>query len=253
MIKKAFFLSICILFYGNSNAQNTVALKLGPSEINLEMFNYKSDSLLFINLHNDEKTSIEAVKKVLPEKYGKYIGLLSGGTRELSYQENGQDVKFDPNRIFTKTGIEKTLQRYQSFTGKNVKTVELFSSELLKLLKDAKLLVAVHNNSDGGFSINSIRNEMSLKKDALEIYVHPSADEDDFYYVTEKEKFDYFKKKGYHVVLQNNVHIEDDGSLSVYCGRKNIGYINVECQSGHLKQQIKMIREIYHGIANNWK
>jgi hypothetical protein len=249
---KPFLLCISILSLTHTFAQKNASLQLGPSKINLEIFEYKTDTLLFINLHNDEKTSIEAVKQVLPEKYGKYMGLLSGGTRELCYQENSQVVKFDPNRIFTKTGIEKTLQKYQSYSEKRVKSVEQFASDLLALIKGAKLLVAVHNNSNGGFSVNSIKNEMDSKKDALNIYINPSMDEDDFYYVTEKEKFLYFKKKGYNVVLQDNVNVEDDGSLSVYCGRHKISYINVECQAGHLDQQIKMITEIYLGIADKW-
>lgn len=249
---KPFLLCIFILSLAHTFAQKKASLQLGPSKINLEIVKYKTDTILFLNLHNDEKTSIEAVKQVLPEKYGIYIGLLSGDTRELSYRENGQVVKFDPNRIFTKTGIEKTLHRYQSYSEKRVKSVEHFASDLLALLRGAKLLVAVHNNSNGGFSINSIKNEMDLKKDALEIYINPSMDEDDFYYVTEKEKFLYFKKKGYNVVLQDNVNVEDDGSLSVYCGRHKICYINVECQTGHLDQQIKMIHEIYLGISDKW-
>jgi hypothetical protein len=58
---------------------------------------------------------------------------------------------------------------------------------------------------------------------------------------------------GYNVVLQNNTTVEDDGSLSVYCGKNRISYINFESESGHFEEQIKMITEIYIGIKKNWK
>jgi hypothetical protein len=177
------------------------------------------------------------------------MGIQSGGTREVSFMNKGKKVKFDPNRIYTKTGIEKTLTNYHCYSKTNFKIVESFSKELLKYFLNANLIIAVHNNSDGGFSINSIKKELKTKKDFLEIFVNPDKDEDDFYYVTEKSKFDYFKCKGYNIVLQDNKNVEDDGSLSVYCGRKNISYINIECQIGHLDEQIKMIQEIYETMG----
>jgi hypothetical protein len=236
-------------------SQQKISITVGASVVSLELLDYSNNDLLFVNLHNNEVTSIQAIKQVLLNPSAKYLGILSGGTREVNLSENGRTITFDPNRIYTKTGIEKTLKNYHCNTDSNFKVVEMFSKELLKYFSKAKLLVAVHNNSDGGFSINSILKDMKTKKDAKEIFVNPNNDEDDFYYVTEKSKFDYFKIKGYNVVLQDNKHVENDGSLSVYCGRKNISYINIECQNNHLDEQIKMIQEIYKGFVdvNNYK
>jgi hypothetical protein len=248
-MKIIFFIFGSVIFCSEiSSGQNLISIKIGSSFINLESIENKSDSLLFINLHNDETTSIEAVKKVLSNAHGKFLGIQSGGKREVTLSENGKTITFDPNRIYTKIGIEKTLKNNNCYSESNCKLVEAFSKELLKYFTKAKLLVAVHNNSDGGFSINSILKENNKKKDAKEIYVNPEKDEDDFYYVVEKSKFDYFKSKGYNVVWQDNDHVEDDGSLSVYCGKKNISYINIECQIGHLDEQIRMIQEIYAGF-----
>jgi hypothetical protein len=249
LMKNTLILFGLVLFCSEMlSSQIMIGIKIGASVINLETIEYKNDSLLFINLHSDEVTSIKAVKQILPKAFGKYMGLQSGGTREVSFTNNGKTIKFDPNRIYTKTGIEKTLTKYQCYSKLNSKMVETFSAELLKYFTKHKLLVAVHNNSNGGFSINSLQNESKTKKDILEIFVNPDKDEDDFYYVTEKSKFDYFKFKGYNVVLQDNKYVGDDGSLSVYCGRRNISYINIECQIGHLDEQIKMIQEIYAGF-----
>jgi hypothetical protein len=234
-----------LLLSETSFGQHIINIKTGSSVTRLETIEYKNDNLLFINLHSDEITSIKAVKQVLPKAFGKYIGILGGGIREVRFPYQGKTVAFDPNRIYTEAGIEKTLKNYNCFSDSNLKQTELFSKELLKYFLKAKLLVTLHNNGEGGFSIGSIMKEKDTKKDTEDIYINPDKDEDDFYYVTEKEKFDYFKSKGYNVVLQNNNDVEDDGSLSVYCGKNHISYINIECQTNHLKEQIQMIQEIY--------
>ena len=108
--------------------------------------------------------------------------------------------------------------------------------------------MAVHNNTGVSYSINSILETNPTNHEVKEININPALDENDFYFVTEKLKYDYFKSKGYNVVLQDNTKVENDGSLSVYCGKNHIDYINIECENGHLNQQIKMIDEIYKGF-----
>jgi hypothetical protein len=241
-------LVLLTFFTGLLSGQQSITVKAGSSKINLELIDYKNDNLLFINLHNNEVTSIKAIKQVLSKSFGKYLGLLSGGTREVNLKENGKTITFDPNRIYTKAGIEKTLKNYNCYSESNFNLTETFSKEFLKYFSKAKLLVALHNNTNGGFSINKIFKEMNTKKDVKEININPEKDEDDFYFVTEKSKFDYFKSKGYNVVLQDNKHVEDDGSLIVYCISKSISYINIECENSHLDEQIQMIQEVYKGF-----
>jgi len=229
-------------------SQNFINLKIGKAEVKFETIDNKCDSLIFINLHHNEQTSIEAIKQVLQKSKGKFYGLQSGKKRELTVIANSKKISFDPNRIFTRAGIEKTLKNYNCFTDNNLKLVDSFAKDLLKYLSKAKLLVAMHNNSGDSYSITSISQTNSVKHDALEININPVRDANDFYFVTQKSKFDYFKSKGYNVVLQDNIRTEDDGSLSVYCGKNQIDYINIECESGHLNEQIEMISEIYKGF-----
>jgi hypothetical protein len=66
-------------------------------------------------------------------------------------------------------------------------------------------------------------------------------DADDFVYTTEEKIFDYLKEKKINVVLQDNIHCVDDGSLSVYCGKHHIPYINIESQEGHRRPQLEII------------
>ena len=45
-------------------------------------------------------------------------------------------------------------------------------------------------------------------------------------------------------MLQNNHRVRDDGSLSVYAARHNIGYINVEARHGHAAEQREMLQTL---------
>ena len=62
---------------------------------------------------------------------------------------------------------------------------------------------------------------------------------------TEENYFDNIKRLGFNVVLQNNMKVTDDGSLSVYCGKQRIPYINVEAENGHLTEQKEMLAAIW--------
>ncbi len=243
-------LGILVLWNQILFSQHSIVIKIGSVNVFFDYIAGKSDSLIFVNLHNNEKTSITAIKQILLKSNGRYFGIQTGNKRELNVFLNAQSISFDPNRIFTKTGIEKTLKNYHCFSEINMDLVNTFAKELLVYLTKAKLLVAVHNSSDGDFSVKSFLKTNSSKKDAIEVNINPNQDEDDFYLVTQKSKYEYLKASGYNVVLQDNINVEDDGSLSVYCGKANINYVNIECQTGHLKEQIKMIQEIYKGLYN---
>ena len=85
---------------------------MGAADIRLEYIGNKFDSLVFLNLHSNEQTSIKAIKQVLPDSMGLYYGLLAEENRELNVVVDGEQVAFDPNRVFTKNGINKTLKKY---------------------------------------------------------------------------------------------------------------------------------------------
>lgn len=248
-----FLLLISFLVLNTMHGQHKISLKTGSSVIQLECIGNNNDTLIFFNLHNNEQTSVAAIKEVLKTEHGKYLGILSGGTRELSLKENGQTISVDPNRIFTITGIKKTLKNYNCYSERNLKLVDTIAREIINHLSEAKLIVAMHNNTGEGYSITGILATNDKRHDAEDIYINPNHDENDFFFVTERSKFDYFKSQGYNVVLQDNTNVEDDGSLSVYCGQHNIGYINIECQNGHLKEQIQMVKEVYKGFVNEEK
>ncbi len=71
--------------------------------------------------------------------------------------------------------------------------------------------------------------------------VCPESGTGEFFYTTVEDWFDALKQKEiFNIVLQNNKAVEDDGSLSVYVGKNNIRYSNVEADTNS------------HYMANIW-
>ena len=98
-------------------------------------------------------------------------------------------------------------------------------------------MIALHNSSEGQYSALSYEKGAIYASDAADVFIADGTDPDDFFFVTETAVFDAIRGRGYNVVLQDNRRVSDDGSLSVYCGRAGVRYINVEAQHGHLEQQ----------------
>ena len=77
--------------------------------------------------------------------------------------------------------------------------------------------------------------------DAKSVHINAEHDVDDFFITTSTGLYEKLKARDYNVVLQDNENDMDDGSLSIFYGRKNLGYINIEAEHGHLKQQTQML------------
>jgi hypothetical protein len=57
--------------------------------------------------------------------------------------------------------------------------------------------------------------------------------------------FKRIKKRGFNAVLQNSVNTTDDGSLSIYYGKKNLVYVNIETEKGNLDEQVEMLNALF--------
>jgi hypothetical protein len=132
------------------------------------------------------------------------------------------------------------------FTAKDTMAFEIvrtFAQALISIMEiDTRpLVIALHNNKEDGYSASSYRVDSIYEKEALAIYMGWHADADDFYFVTDRRIFEALQPAYYHIVLQDNARMTDDGSLSVYCGQRGIPYVNVEAQHGHLFDQHSML------------
>jgi hypothetical protein len=115
----------------------------------------------------------------------------------------------------------------------------------------AGALVAVHNNTEGMYSIHSYKNPKELKQQAYLVHINPAQDSDHFFVTTAYGVFKKMKQAGYNAVLQHRQSAADcriDGSLSYYCSRKGRAYVNVETQFGGFTTQLRML-EALKGIV----
>jgi len=138
------------------------------------------------------------------------------------------------------------------FSERAFQEVRQFADRVLSIFRfdELALVVALHNNSDQGYSAESYAKGAVHETDALKVHLEPNADSDDFFFVTERRLFDFFRDKGFNVVLQDNDNVTDDGSLSVLAGWRKVPYINVEAQEGHFQRQLEMLHEVYAVYGN---
>lgn len=226
----------------------TLPFQIGDSSLSIEEKRYPGRcSLVFFAPHDNESTCVEAAIEVAAHQGGRILELKSGGNRLITFKLQGRTISVDPNRIFTDTGIRKTLGSQASGDNEVVATIREFAGQLLKAMKarPSRLLVALHNNTNGGpLEISNFAPGRSRAVEAADYHANPALDGDDFFLTTTRPIFEKLKQAGYNVVLQDNQRVPDDGSLSVYCGRQGIPYLNVEAQAGHRTEQMRMIEAV---------
>jgi len=205
------------------------------------------NGLVIVHLHDDESSAAEAAKKVLVETGGILIELENNGKRLVNFRKGGKRFQFDPNRIFTVKGRSQNMHLLnKTVTPGALSSVKSFSAFIIKKIpKSVVTLLAVHNNQNGNYSINSYKSGV-LSKSVLKWYKSPDRDSDNFFIVNNNEMFKRVKKKGFNAVLQNSAKATDDGSLSIYYGKKNLVYVNIETQKGNLDEQVKMLNAIFN-------
>jgi hypothetical protein len=251
---KFFLLAVLIFSAALTKAQQRVhTLKLGNGAVNLVSYcTQKQPGIIWVHVHENETTSVRAAQALMDSLLP--ICLISwqhspdqsNPQRNVRFELNGKISRFDPNRIFTPVGLEKTLKAQGNFSRQAFKAANKVSDFFIKNYIDGqKVIIALHNNSDsGGLHIKSYLPGGAYANDAAEVFVSETEDIDDFFYTTDKQVFDHLKKKGFNILLQNNATVTDDGSLSVYCGLKKMIYINIEAEMGHLQQQMRMMMAV---------
>ena len=230
-----------------SPVQNRYEFDWGGKKSSLVLTQYGDRTgLVMVHLHDDELTAMDAAKKILSQTGGLLIQLDNNGKRLVSFKKEGKRFQFDPNRIFTAKGRSQNLHFLNdTVTHAASSSVKAFAAFILqKIPKQVVTLVAIHNNENGKYSVNSYK-DSSHKKDVLKWYTNHNNDPDNFFIVNNNEMFKQIKRLGFNAVLQNSLKAADDGSLSIYYGKKNLVYINVETQKGDLDEQVKMLNVLF--------
>lgn len=246
-----FLISFLSLFL-SVQSQDTISLPLNGTEIVLYRAGDKNAKLVMYNMHDNENTSALA-GRVMAYKYGgEYYELIHNGKRNISIAFGKDSIHFDPNRIYTDAGVWAQLKRNKVTDTLAFKMIAAWRDQLLSLLhlEDRSLVIALHNNTNQNYGFRSYMPGEEYQYEAHALFKGNVRDKDDFYFVTEHAILHKLAQGKYHVILQDNETMTDDGSLSVYCGQLGIDYVNVEAQHGHIIRQIKMLMYVFLQLAD---
>lgn len=208
--------------------------------INILKHHYGEPKLQFLSLHDNEDTGVKAAFEFMRVHGGTLTELKYGSVRNIVFCADTVELQIDPNRIFSKPGIEAFFQNQKSS-----ERISAFADTLLHLYDPQKVgyILTLHNNTDSAFSIRSYLEGNEKSGVATDVFINPKMDPDDFIFVTEPFFFDYLKAKNVSVVLQNNATV-DDGTLSVFAGVRKIPYLNIEVQHRHVEENLRLINVV---------
>ena len=238
----------------NSSAREAerFTFQLGNRTVHIERTVFDTAGHVVIQLHGNETTALDAALQTMESRGGTLLRI-DHQQRNISFQLQGRRYTFDPNRMFSRKGIQASLQTYGNYSAAAINAVDAFARFFLSKIPDSSLIIAMHNNSDKQFSALSYRNNPEYANVAAELHINEVLDPDNFYFLTDRKLFEALRHLGYNTVLQNNRNAPDDGSLSIWCGRRNHKYINIEAQTGEIATQQTMLEELLamFGIWHN--
>ena len=223
-------------------SEKTIFYKLGDRDIQLKISQYgEVKDIVCINLHDNETTSVQAARAVLEEKGGTLIKIENGQQRIIRFRLRGTIYSFDPNRIFSRAGIEQTLKGNGRSSAAAIDAIEKFAQRLLQHIPaDHTCIIALHNNTEEAFSVKSYLPGSDRQNDARAVYRDSLQDVDDIAFTTDSLLYQRMADQRYNSIWQDNQRAKRDGSLSIYCGERNMRYINIETQHGRVNQYIEM-------------
>lgn len=203
----------------------------------------------FVSVHSNERGSLALAMDWLATNAGELIALEGGGERRLTLSPGSRSYTIDPNRMFSATGIERDMKKFGFYRPELGSAVSAFAKDWLALakLEERPAVVALHNNTDGPpLSVATFLPGGGEAGNVVKVSPgnRPGWDSDDFFLVTDPSAYAHFAAAGFPVVLQDNERVQDDGSLSVWCGKRGIPYVNVEVQFGHDEAAYLMMQEV---------
>lgn len=223
---------------------DTSVFILNDKSVKMIRYQYGESHIRFLALHDSEKTGLSAAFQFMRIYGGCAIELNYGKVRNIDFLDSLKKFSFDPNTMFTDEGAYLGLARNSAPQIHNglPEKVRRLADEVLKAgrIDSLGVIVTLHNNYNGGFSIYSYTQGNYLETAAHNIYINSAMDPDNFVFVTDPRFFDHLKQRKINVVLQSS-QVPDDGSLSVFAMQKNIPYANIESQHGHLSENYRLI------------
>lgn len=221
----------------------TYFTRIGESPIAIKVMQYgDSKKTVYINVHADEFTSLVAAQRLLQQGGGLLIKIENNNKRNIRFRLRGRYYAFDPNRMFSAEGAAQTLKQLGRSSDIAIEEVVKFGKRILQLIPENPVcIIALHNNTEGKFGINSFLPGAERETDARKVYADTLQDPDDIFLTTDSILYHRLAAEKYNTIWQDNINVRRDGSLSVYCGERNITYLNCETQHGKTEQYLNML------------
>lgn len=228
---------LLFLFFSLMNIAHAMqyTVKLGDTNVVI-LSEKRGRGKAFIHLHQNETTALAAARAVIKTQGGSLLTLIHPGARNIVFNLHNQRYEFDPNRIFTSAGIQKTLTEYSQYTPEAYVQVKKLANAIKQRLPQGKI-IAVHNNES--YSLHDYLPGHHLENDAHQLNVNQQHYYRNFYLVTKQTDYVRLKDLNFNSVWQA-INATDDGSLSVFLAKSN--YINVEAGYDQLAAQIEMLK-----------
>lgn len=226
--------------------EKTIYYQLGEKQVPVRLIQFGERKDIFcINLHDNEFTSVEAARPVLQDRGGTLLKIDNGKERIIRFTYHGNNYAFDPNRMFSRIGIKESLQEQSQVNDDAITEIERFGARILSLIpENARYIIALHNNSDGGFSVNSYERGGEYYGDARKVSRNKNEDIDDLILTTNATLYKKISALGFNTILQDNANVTQDGSLSVWAGENRRVYLNIETEHGKVGKYREMLEII---------
>ena len=218
---------------------------LGRASVQLLLRGDAAARTLFVNLHENEQTSVRAALRVLQGRDERLLRLQAQGRRLVLFWLGWRPCLIDPNRIFSSAGLRATLAAHASDSTAARAAVAGLRDALLRelLAPQLRLVVALHNSGLGEYSLDSYAAGGSQAADARALHRASGRDVADFFLVTRSAAFDALSARGFNVVLQAP-GASDDGSLAWRLAEADLLYVNVEARHGQEDEQVRMLQAV---------
>lgn len=234
-------IAICCLVQANHLLAHSLKIHmrsvyLGSTRVKLVQYS-KGRGKQFVHVHESENTAKRAALTYVKRHGGRLLTLVHNGERNITFVLRHQRYAFDPNRIFTKTGIRTTLRLQSHYSPAAAIEVEKLAKAILRSITPGKV-IAVHNNKEE-YSIAAYFKGHSLSKEARALHYRRKNTYRNFYLVTRYSTYHRLERLGFNVVWQAR-RVGNDGSLSVRLAKRD--YVNVEAAYDAFSKQLRMLR-----------
>lgn len=220
----------------------TKHIKVGSAMVRFHIYGNPKSDISLLRVHGNEYDASDAGRWAA-NAFGHCFLDIENDTREIYFDLNQEMYAFDPNRIFSQSGIEATLRAYcDDASPEAVREVESLARFITNRLRHSPLVVALHNNDD--FNIRDYLAGGECQNSAKSVYQNPDMHPHDFAIVTHQADYDALKAQQINVVIEHNLNNDHPGSLSEYCLAHGIRYINIETKKGRGKTQRDILKYV---------